>query len=144
MLPSRRMPPSAISGIASPIARRHRTSASTCGMPKFVVNRVEQPPPGPMPTLMRVDAAIEQKPRALGRRDVAGDQLDVAALLAQLFDRALHHRGVPVRDVDDEHVGARAQHLRGALEVVAGRADRGADAQPALARRASRRDAAGA
>ena len=37
-----------------------------------------------------------------------------------------------VRDVDHQHVGAGPEHLGGALEVVAGRANRGADAQPAL------------
>ncbi len=85
-----------------------------------------------MPTLIAVDAALEQEPRALGGGDVAGDQLDVAEPLAELADRALHHHRVAVRDVDDQHVDARLDQLRGALEVVAGRADRGADAQPAL------------
>ena len=47
-------------------------------------------------------------------------------------NRALHHDRVAVGDVDDEHVDAGADQLGGALEVVAGRADRGADAQPAL------------
>ena len=44
----------------------------------------------------------------------------------------VHHDRVAVRDVDDDHVDAGAHQLGGALEVVAGRADRGADAQPAL------------
>ena len=35
-------------------------------------------------------------------------------------------------DVDHEHVGAGAQQLGGALEVVAGRADRRAHAQAAV------------
>ena len=35
-----------------------------------------------------------------------------------------------MRDVDDEHIHARANQLRGALEIVARRADRRADAQP--------------
>ena len=43
-----------------------------------------------------------------------------------------------VRDVDDDHVDAGAQELRGALQVVALRADRRADAQPAL--RVARRE----
>ena len=38
-----------------------------------------------------------------------------------------------MRDVDDEHVDAGADQLGGALEVVAGGADRGANHQPALA-----------
>ena len=38
-----------------------------------------------------------------------------------------------MRDVDDEDVDVGANQLGGALEVVAGRADRGADPQPAVA-----------
>ena len=79
-----------------------------------------------------VDAALDQEAHALGRGDVAGDQLDVAELLAERLDGARHHHGVAVRDVDDDDVGAGAQQLGGALEVVALRADRRADAQPAL------------
>ena len=52
MPPSRLMPPSAINGTRPATARRVSTSASTCGTPKFVVSRVVQPPPGPMPTLI--------------------------------------------------------------------------------------------
>ena len=43
-----------------------------------------------------------------------------------------------MRDVDDEHVDAGADQLGGALEIVAGRADRRADAQAAL--RVARRE----
>ena len=102
-------------------------------MPKLVVSRVVQPPPGPMPTLMRVGAALEQEPRALGGGDVAGDRGRRSRKpLPDLGDRALHHQRVAVRDVDDEHVGAGTQHFGGALEIVAGRADGRADAQAAL------------
>ena len=91
-----------------------------------------------------VGAALEQEPRALGGRDVAGDHLDVAEALPELRHRALHHDRVAVRDVDDDHVDAGANQLGGALEVVAGGADGGADAQAALARRASRTASAAA
>ena len=37
-----------------------------------------------------------------------------------------------VRDVDDEHVDARLDQLGGALEIIAFRANRRADAQPPL------------
>ena len=43
-----------------------------------------------------------------------------------------------VRDVDDEDVGARPDQLGRPLEIVACRADRRADAQPAL--RVARRE----
>ena len=39
-----------------------------------------------MPTLIAVDAALGEEPRALGGRDVAGDQLDVAEALAERLD----------------------------------------------------------
>ncbi len=94
--------------------------------------RVVQPPPGPMPDLDAVGAALEQEPRALGGRDVAGDHLDVAEALAELAHRPFHDDRVAVRDVDDEDVDAGADELGGALQVVAGGADRRADAQPAL------------
>ena len=47
-----------------------------------------------------------------------------------------------VRDVDDDDIDLRLHELRGALEEIAGRADRGADASGGRARRASRRGAA--
>ena len=85
-----------------------------------------------MPTLMAFDAALEQEPRALGGRHVAGDDVDAVDALADLGERPLHHQRVAVGDVDDQHVGAGPHHLRRALEIVAGGADRGADPQPAL------------
>ena len=87
---------------------------------------------GPDADLDAVGAALEQEARALGGRDVAGDQLDVAEALAELAHRPLHDHRMAVRDVDDEHVDAGAHELGGALEIVAGRADGRADPQPAL------------
>ena len=37
-----------------------------------------------------------------------------------------------MRDVDDQDVGARPDHFDRALEIVTGRAHRGADTQPSL------------
>ena len=82
--------------------------------------------------LDRVDAAIGEKAGALGGRDVAGDQLGVREALPELFERPLHDHRMAVGDVDHDHVGARGQQFGCALEVVAGRADRRAHAQPAL------------
>ena len=79
-----------------------------------------------------VGAAIDQEPRAFGGRDVAGDHLHVGETLAELAHRAVHHDRMAVRDVDDQDVDLRPHQLRGALEVVAGRADRRADHQAAL------------
>ena len=71
-----------------------------------------------------VDAALEQEPRAVGGADVARNQLDVAGVLAQLGDRAVHHLGMAVRDVDHQHVHAGLDELGRALEVVARGANR--------------------
>src|SRR4029079_209984 len=79
-----------------------------------------------------VHAAVEEELRPLHRPDVAGNQLDVAKALPHLADRAVHHDRMPVRDVDDEDVDAGLDQLAGALEIVAGGADGGADAQPSL------------
>ena len=91
-----------------------------------------------MPTLMPFDAALEQEPRALGGRDVAGDQLDAVEPLAERLDRARHHHGMAVRDVDDDDVDAGAHELGRALEVVAlgaNRARRRAEPPLLVARR---------
>src|SRR6185436_20942083 len=79
-----------------------------------------------------VHAAVEEELRPLGRPDVAGNQLDVAEALPHLADRAVHHDRMPVRDVDDEDVHAGLDQLGGALEIVAGGADGGPDAQASL------------
>ena len=51
-----------------------RTSASTCGTPKFVVMPRRAAAAWADADLDAVDAALEQEPRALGRADVAGDR----------------------------------------------------------------------
>src|SRR4029453_15759701 len=113
---SRLMPPSAMYGTRSPMARQHSTRACTCGTPKLVVMRVVQPPPGPMPTL------TPSTPRSTRKR----------APSAELLDGAGHHDGMAVGDVDHDHVDLGPDQLGGALEIVAGGADRGAHAWPAL------------
>ena len=87
---------------------------------------------GPDADLDAVGSALEQKPRALGGGDVAGDHLDLAEPLAELAHGPLHHDRVAVSDVDDEDVHAGSHELGRALQIVARGADRGADAQPAL------------
>ena len=76
---------------------------------------------------------VQQEPGALGCRDVAGNHFGVAKTLAELGNRALHHDRMAVRDVDHDDVHVGSNQLGRALEVVAGRADRGADAQSPLA-----------
>ena len=83
-----------------------------------------------MPTLTRVDAAIDQRLGGLGRRDVAGDDVDVLERAAQRLHDVDHALRVAVRGVDDEHVDVGRDQRLGALERVARDADGGADAQP--------------
>ena len=136
--PSRLTPPSAMSGTRPSAAARHSTSACTCGTPKFVLSRVVQPPPGPMPTLMPLTPRSSRKRTPSAVATLPAIELDVAELLAERLDRARHDDRVAVRDVDDDDVGAGAEQLGGALEIVALGADRRADAQPAL--RVARRE----
>ena len=96
--------------------------------------RVVQPPPGPMPTLMPSAPRSSRNVAPSRGRDIAGDHLRVAEIAS----------GTPpcARSITTEwpcamsmtmHVDAGAEQLGGALEVIAGRANRGADAQPAAA-----------
>ena len=56
--------------------------------------------------LHRVDARIDQRLGAFGRRDVAGDEIDVREALPDARDHVEHALRVAVRRVDDEHVHA--------------------------------------
>jgi hypothetical protein len=59
-----------------PAAPRRRSSmAVICGTPTPATMRVVQMEPGPMPTLTRVGARVDQRPRGLGGGDVAADHL---------------------------------------------------------------------
>ena len=85
------------------------------------------------------DADLDAVDAALGRNRAPSAVATLPAIsstspnrLRNSLDRALHDHRMAVRDVDDEHVHAGLDQLRGALEVIAGRADRGADAQAAL------------
>ena len=80
-----------------------------------------------------VDAALEQEPRAFGGGDVAGDQLDAAEPLARTASiaRSITTEWPCAMSMTSTSTPALSSSA-GALEVVAGRADRRADAQPAL------------
>ena len=92
--------------------------------------RVVQPPPGPMPTLMPSAPRSTQEPRAFGRRDVAGNHLDVAEALAELRHARSMTTEWPCAMSMTMTSTSGANELGRALEIVAGRADRRADAQP--------------
>ena len=81
MSPEKRMPPSEITG-TSVLASASATlaTAEICGTPTPATMRVVQIEPGPMPTLTRVRARIDQRARRFGGGDVAGDDLLVAPL----------------------------------------------------------------
>ena len=87
--------------------------------------------PGADADLHRVDAAIDERARGLGRGDVAGDQIDVRMALAHLGDHVEDALRVAVRGVDDEHVDV-GLHERGrAVQRVLADAHRRAHAQAA-------------
>ncbi len=79
-----------------------------------------------------VNAALQDKTSAVGGGDVAGHELHVPETLAKRFDRAGHHRGVAMRNIDDDNVDLHAQQFRRPLQVIALRADRRTDPQTAL------------
>ena len=79
-----------------------------------------------------INAALQQKASAIGGRDVAGHELDVAEPLAKLFDCVRHDAGVAVRDVDDDDIDLGSQQFRRPFKIVALCADRRTDPQPAL------------
>ena len=82
--------------------------------------------------LDRRSAAVGQERRAIGGRHVPRDHVHLRESLRHLAERPLHHHRMAVRDVDDEHVHAGLHQLGCPLEVVAARANRRADPQPAL------------
>ena len=79
-----------------------------------------------------VNAALQDKTSAVVVGDVAGHELHVPETLAKRFDRAGHHRGVAMRNIDDDNVDLHAQQFRRPLQVIALRADRRTDPQTAL------------
>ena len=132
MAPSRLMPPSAMSGIL--VAHGHAALDERVQLRHAEV-RIE--PRGAAAARADADfdavhAALGQIRGALGGRDVAGDQLEIAEPRAKRLERFRHHDRVAVRDVDDEHVDAGLDQLGGALEIIPFRANRRAHAQPPL------------
>jgi hypothetical protein len=109
---------------------RHSTSACSCGTPKFVFSGA--PAARANAHLDAVHAALGQIPGAFGRRDVAGNHLDVAESSAEGFDGVLHHDRMSMRDVDHQHVHAGLDELGRTLEEIAFGADRRANSEPAL------------
>jgi hypothetical protein len=67
-----------------------------------------------------------------GGRDVARDQLNAVEPFPERLNRARHHDGVAVCDVDDDDVDARANQLGGPFQVIALGADGRTDAKPSL------------
>ena len=69
--------------------------------------------------LDRVGAGLDQRPRALGGRDVAGDDLGVVRQPADLARRPRSTRvGMAVRGVDHHDVDAGGEQRLGALDAL--------------------------
>ena len=84
-----------------------------------------------MPTLTASTPASINSRVAFAGADVAGDQLRVGMTPLDFAHRFDHARRMAVRRVDDEAINARFDQLVGAFLKIAGRADRGRDAQAA-------------
>ena len=89
-------------------------------------------PTGADPHLHRVGADVAQKGGGLGGAGVAAHHRHVGEAVAQLLHGPLHHLGVAVGDVDDQHVGPGFDQGLGPVQEVAPGADGGPDPQPAL------------
>ena len=82
--------------------------------------------------LHAIDAERDQIAGAFVGGDVAGDELHFRQALLDLFDGFHHAGGVAVGGIDHEHVHLGFGPAPGTLQVIAGRADGGADAQAAV------------
>ena len=131
MSPEYLIPPSAMTGIcASAAAREASITAVSCGTPAPVTIRVVQIEPGPTPTFTASTPRSSRRARSGGGPDVARDELHVGELLADPADHLEHALRVAVGGVDDEHVDARIDQRRRAVQRILRDADGGPHAQP--------------
>ena len=105
--------------------------AVSCGTPTPATTRVVQIEPGPMPTLIRVRAGIDQRARRLGGGDVAGDDLDRVGQALHPLDRRGDLAIVAMRGVDHDQVAFGVDQRLGAREALVADRGRGGDAQAA-------------
>ena len=127
------MPPSAITGTSAFFAASTASMiAVSCGTPTPATMRVVQIEPGTDADLDRVGAGIDQRLRAFGGGDIAGDDLHGVGQPLDAVDRVQHARGMAMRGVDHDQVDAGIDQPLGALETVLADGGRGGDAQPAL------------
>ena len=97
--------------------------------------------PGPIPTLTASAPASTSAAAAVGRGDVAGDDLGGVGQPAHGRHAVEHALRVAVRGVDHDHVGAGGDQRLRPLDPGLARAGGCADAQPALAVLAGMREA---
>src|SRR4051812_15623656 len=81
--------------------------------------------------LHRVGSGVDQRLRRLGRRNVAGNDLDVEFGL-DAPDHLRHRGRMPVRGIDDENVDAGIDERAGALPGIVAHAHGGTHAQATL------------
>ena len=89
-------------------------------------------PTGADAHLHRVGADVAQEGGGLGGAGVAAHHRHVGEAVAQLLHGPLHHLGVAVGDVDDQHIGSGSDQGLGPVQEVAPSPDGGPDPQPAL------------
>lgn len=85
-----------------------------------------------MPTLIASAPAANQSFGCIGRRDVAGDDLDTVRLVLDARDGLDDLRGVAVRGIDDDHVATGRNEAFGALEAIFADRRCSSDAQTSL------------
>ena len=82
--------------------RGTRRAPATCGTPKFVLSRVVQPPPGPMPTLMPLTPRSARNATPSAVATLPAISSTSPNRVAERLDRARHHHRMAVGDVDDD------------------------------------------
>ena len=107
-------------------------TAVSCGTPTPATIRVVQIEPGPMPTLIASAPASTSALRRLGRRDVAGDDLDRVGQRLHPLDRLGDIGIVAVRGVDDDAIAAGVDQRLGAREAGVADRRRGGHPKPAF------------
>src|SRR5438270_3761260 len=89
--------------------------------------------------LDRIGAGLDQGPRTLRRRDIAGDYLGIVREPANLAQGAQHPVGMTVCGIDNQNVETGCEQRFGALDALAAGAGRRSDPETAMLILAGRR-----
>jgi len=133
------MPPSEITAMLRLLQTSTvSTSAVNCGTPTPATNARGADRARADADLDRVRARIDQRLRAVSRRDVAGDDLRVIGKLPYAAHGLQHAFGMAMRGVNHDQIDLGIEQRFGARHAVLAGAGRRGDAQPAFFRLWSR------